>query len=447
MTYLRRDRRQFMRDLGVGAAALPFLSGLGSLAQAKESGASAPPKRLVIVFSPNGTLPDEFWPKKFGAEHKIELGDMLAPLEPFSDQILMLKGVDNKIEGDGDGHQRGMSCLLTAIELNRGNIQGGAHTPAGWAKGISIDQEMRNHFQSQEQTHTRFGSLEFGVAVPNRADPWTRMCYAGDNQPVAPIDDPQQMFEKIYGDGKGRERLASVLDYVRDDLRRTKSKLSPEDRVLLEQHMQQVHQLESDIHAAQSQQQLIHPEPEIDPDIEVVNDNTPELSRMQIDLLVSALANDMTRVASLQYMRSVGSARMRWLDVEEGHHQLSHEPDENAEAHDKLKRINGWFASEIAYLAGKLASTPEPGGAGGTMLDNTQIIWANELGKGNSHTRKNIPWLLIGGGAGFETGRALDMGGVPHNRFWLSVAHGLGHTGLTTFGSEKYSSDGPLKLG
>ena len=43
--------------------------------------------------------------------------------------------------------------------------------------------------------------------------------------------------------------------------------------------------------------------------VELVNDNTPEISRIQIDLLVNSLANDMARVATLQYMRSVGMAQ------------------------------------------------------------------------------------------------------------------------------------------
>ena len=60
----------------------------------------------------------------------------------------MLKGLNNKIRGDGDGHQRGMSCLLTGIELLPGNIQGGSDSPAGWASGISIDQEIRNFLQN-----------------------------------------------------------------------------------------------------------------------------------------------------------------------------------------------------------------------------------------------------------------------------------------------------------
>ena len=288
-----RTRRQFLREMGLGsAAALPFLYGLPSL-QADQTQAAAR-KRLVIMFSPNGTLPNEFWPDQFGDEHPLQIKSMLEPLAHFRDQMLFVKGVDNKIRGDGDGHMRGMSCLLTAIELNAGNIQGGSDAPGGWASGISIDQSMRNFFQSRPESHTRFGSLEFGVAVPNRADPWTRMCYSGDDKPVAPIDDPGQMFRKLYGGSKDRKSVASVLDQVRDDLRSVSTRLSGDDRALLEEHLQYVHQLESDIAAAESQSELVHPEPDIDPEIELVNDNTPEISRMQIDLMVNALANDMT---------------------------------------------------------------------------------------------------------------------------------------------------------
>jgi hypothetical protein len=438
-------RRRFLRDMGLGAAALPFVAGLPGL-RAGVGNDAGPGKRMVVMFSPNGTLPNEFWPDQFGPDSPLELKPILKALEPWRERMLVLKGVDNKIRGDGDNHMRGMSCLLTATELNPGNIQGGSDTPAGWASGISIDQEIRNYLQSRTDTRTRFGSLEFGVAVPNRADPWTRMCYAGSDKPVAPIDDPAQMFEKLYGGAKDRKTVASVLDFVSDDLRRVSRKISSEDRALLEEHMQLVRQLEEDIAAAEAQSELSHPEPEIDPNIELVNDNTPEISRMQIDLMVNALANDMTRVASLQFMRSVGQARMRWLDIQEGHHSLSHEKDSDEEAYEKLRRINQWFAGELAYLVKRLAETPEPTAPDTSMLDNTQIVWLNELGKGNSHTLSNIPFVLIGGGCGFKTNRALDFDGTPHNRLWLALAHGMGHDTLTTFGSERHCTEGPLDL-
>src|SRR6185436_2003636 len=104
------------------------------------------------------------------------------------------------------------------------------------------------------------------------------------------------------------------------------------------------------------------------------NDNMPRISKMQIDLLTHSLAADFARVATLQFTNSVGGAKMRWLNVEEGHHELSHEPDKNSEAQDKLTRINRWYCEQVAMLADRLAKTPEPGDSG-CLLDNTLIVW------------------------------------------------------------------------
>ncbi|WP_038163840.1 DUF1552 domain-containing protein [Verrucomicrobium sp. BvORR106] len=434
------NRRQFLRDLGVSAATLPFIAGLPSL-----TGAPMPQRRqrVVIMFSPNGTLPADFWPDKEGAD--FEFKSILKPLEPYKDRTLILNGVYNKIRGDGDQHMRGMSCLLTASELMPGNIQGGSDKPAGWAGSVSIDQEIKNFLQGRAETKTRFGSLEFGVAVPNRADPWTRMSYAGANQPIAPIDDPYQMFAKLYGKMKDKDSLISVLDDVSADLKKISSKLSARDKALLDQHMMLVRNLEQELQNPAADAALQHPMPELDPGIELVNDNTPEISRMQIDLLVNALSNDMTRVATLQYMRSVGQAQMRWLGVEDGHHSLSHDPDDNKESYEKLKKINTWFCGELAYLAKRLSETPEAGGEG-SMLDNTLIVWTNELGKGNSHTLDNIPCVIVGGAPGIKMGRHLKLDKVAHNRLWMTLAHAMGHQDLKTFGKAELCEGGALNL-
>lgn len=435
-----RSRRQFLRDLGISAASLPFLAGLPSL-----TGAPLPQRRqrLVIMFSPNGTLPKDFWPDQEGKDFAFK--SILQPLEPFKSRTLMLNGIANLVRGDGDNHMRGMSCLLTGSELLPGNIRGGGGTPAGWAGGISIDQEMKNFLQSNPATRTRFGSLEFGVAVPDRADPWTRMSYAGANQPVAPIDDPYQMFARMYGKMKDKESLVSILDDVQADFKKVSARLSARDKALLDQHLTLVRNLEQDLQKPDTDNKLVHPMPELDPGIELVNDNTPELSRMQIDLLVNALSNDMTRVATLQYMRSVGQAQMRWLGIEEGHHSLSHDPDDNKDSYAKLQKINSWFAGEFAYLAKRLSETPEPAGEG-TMLDNTLLVWTNELGKGNSHTLDNIPLVLLGGGFGFQMGRSVKFNKLAHNRLWLTIAHAMGHTDLRSFGKAELCEGGVLSL-
>lgn len=433
------SRRQFLRELGITAGALPFLSGLQSFGATTASGKK---QRLIFMFSPNGTLPSKFWPSLDG---DLSQSPILAPLAPFRGQTAVLKGISNRVGGDGDRHMRGMSCLLTGARLHPGNIQGGSDSPAGWASGISIDQEIKNFLQQNEATRTRFGSLEIGVAVPDRADPWTRMCYAGSNQPLAPLDDPYQMLNKLYGQSKDRETYASILDSLGSDLKRVSKNLPTEDRAMLQQHMTLVEEMEREMSAAADAGELVHPEPELDPNIELVNDNTPQLARMQMDLLVNAMANDMARIGSLQFMRSVGQARMRWLDINEGHHSLSHEPDKNDDAQNKLEKINIWFAEQLAYLADKLQKTPETG-QDGNMLDHTTIVWVNELGKGNTHTLDDLPIVIVGGEATKNPGFHNVGSKVPHNRLLLSLANSMGHN-IQSFGEQRWCTDGALKWG
>ncbi len=436
-----QSRRAFLRRTGVTAAALPFLMNLSSLGWASTTTRR---KRLVVIFTPNGTIPSQFWPDEEGRLETFKR--ILQPLEPLRDQTLTLHGVCDKIRGDGDNHMRGIACLLTGVELFPGDIQGGSHTPAGWAKGISLDQHLKNLLQAEPTTRTRFGSLEFGVMVPDRADTWTRLCYADANQPVTPIDNPYQMFDKLYGQVKDRQTLASVLDVLQEDFRRVEGLLSAEDRTLLAQHAAMVREMEQEIDRERKlmadKQDMGHAVPELPENVDEVNDNIPQLSKMQIDLMVNAFIADFNRIATMQYTNSVGGAKMKWLGVEEGHHQLSHEPFSNEDAVEKLAKINTWFCEQVAYLATRLAETPEPGG-GGSMLDNTTIVWTNELGEGNSHTLDNIPFVLVGGGLDFKMGRAVKYKKVPHNRLLLSIAQGMGHP-LETFGNPDYCADGPL---
>ena len=429
-------RREFVRDLGISAAALPFILNLPSLGFANQKERK---QRLVIMFSPNGVMPTAFWPD---AEGKlITLKESLKPLEPFKDRTLILHGVCDKVRGDGDAHMRGIGCLLTGTELFPGNIQGGSDTPAGWAKGVSIDQEIKSYLQSRPATRTRFGSLEFGVLVPERADTWTRMVYAGANKPIAPIDNPYQMFAKLYGRAKDQETLKSILDDLQEDLRKVEAKVSAEDRRLLEEHAGFVREMEQELKESKDET-IGHAVPQLDPGVKKQNDNIPRISKMQIDLMVNSFTADFARVATLQFTNSVGQARMHWLGVNESHHELSHKPDSDKASQESLTKINQWFCGQMAYLARRLAETPEPGGTG-SLLDNTLILWTNELGKGNSHTLDNIPFVLAGNGLDFRMGRSIKYKKLAHNRLLLALAHGMGHH-IKHFGNPNFCGDGVL---
>lgn len=438
------NRRSALKQLGLSSLSLPILSQSTNLF-AKDKPTSAPKQRLIIMFSPNGTIPGQFWPEKIGDDYEHKT--ILKPLEPFHDKMLILRNLHNKVKGDGDNHMRGMSCLLTGIELFPGNVMGGGNTPAGWPKGISIDREIYNFLQAKEETRTRFGALHFGVGVQDRADPWTRMSYDGPNQPVTPLSDPYDAYRKLYGNVREKQQVRSILDDLRGDLKKVANQLPQSDRKLLIEHTELVNRMDKEYAKGSSLTNIATEPPELPKGLLNQNDNIPQLGRLQIDILVNSFVNDFARVATLQYSKSVGQAKMNWLDINDAHHTLSHEPDKNKDAYEKLVRINTWFAEELAYLLKKLENTPEPGQKG-SMLDHTLVIWTNELGKGNSHTLNHIPFVLAGNGFGFRMGRSYWCGDEnnAHNRLLLSLAHAVGHP-LETFGNPNLCLGGPLNLG
>jgi hypothetical protein len=434
-------RREFLKGAGAFALAFPGLSSWSGLTWMMPTQPEQTKKRLIFMFSPNGMVRDGFWPKTEGPE--FEMDQVLKPLEPFREKTLVVHGICNQVKGDGDNHMRGMSCLLTGNELLPGNIQGGSDTPAGWASGISIDQEIKNFLQTNEETKTRFGTLEFGVNVPNKANPWTRMVYAGPNQPISPISDPYRMFDKMYGKMRDRENLLSVLEFVKNDIEASKSIVDPRDLKLLNSHQEMVQRMGNDLKNTKQSKFAVTPI-ELPKNVVEMDDNMPDLSKMQIDLLVNGFENDLNRIATLQYTNSVGNARMRWLDVDEGHHGLSHNPDEDKDTQEKLRRINTWYAEQVAYLCKRLDETKEPG-TDQSMLENTLVVWTNELGHGNSHTLNNLPMVMVGGGFGFEMGRYTKVDDLSTTRLWLALAHAMGHQ-VDSFGLADLCKEGPVKL-
>ena len=136
--------------------------------------------------------------------------------------------------------------------------------------------------QKKEETRTRFGSLEFGVQVEDRADPWTRWVYAGPNRPVAPISDPYLMFEKMYGQLSDQENLKSILDSLKSELKQVQSLVSKEDRHLLEEHESFIREFEQELWDSEANRKY---EPtQLQAGVKNINDNVPQLSKMQLQL-------------------------------------------------------------------------------------------------------------------------------------------------------------------
>lgn len=434
---MRSSRRNFLRTVGAGSLALSLFDARRALAQNQPL-----PKRLILMFSPDGTIP-EAWGAD-GSKTDFKLRRILAPLAPHQRYLNVMQGVDqlSAYSGPGDGHQLGMGHLWTGVELLPGDTKGGCEgcPAAGWSSGISIDQAVAN----QISTGRTFRSLELGVLVENAENNWTRMCYRGPGQPLPPESDPTKLFQRVFGklgaDPSGevqrRALRKSVLDFVHQDFTALRPALGAEDRRTLELHETTLREIEQrlDNPGTLGATCTVPGAPQT-LDAKVVA-NVPAIAKLQIDMLVTALACDLTRVGSLQFTNSVGNMSFPWIGLSDRQHDLSHEGDSNADAKEKLIKMNTWYATQYAYLLERLAAVPE---GNGTMLDNTLVVWGNELGKGNSHTRNDIPFVLAGkAGGAVRTGQLLTFGDRAHNDMLLTIARAMGLT-IDAFGDPRWN--------
>jgi hypothetical protein len=162
-------------------------------------------------------------------------------------------------------------------------------------------------------------------------------------------------------------------------------------------------------------------------------DKFPDASRLQMDLMLLAQTCGMTRVSTFMFANADSWQYYPWLGVNEEHHELSHAGDADTATTEKLVKINVWHSEQFKYMLDALAAVQEPDGS--TMLDSSLVLWGNELGAGNSHSYKNIPWVLAGGAGGYlRTGRQLNYKDQPHNNLLVSVCNAMGFDDVKTFG-------------
>ena len=420
------SRRRFLASAAVGAVAAPFIQFLNHTAHAQPI---AGPKRLMVFFSPDGMVPSLWRPPVNGSNFDILDTQILSPLREHKDDVIVLDGIDFLT---GNNHEGGMAAMLT-------NGHGGV------TNGSSVDQVIANHIG----TNDRFKSLEFGILT----DPWgasiqTRMCYSASGQFIHPDADPRSMYRRMFGginqDEEGltqlRQRRRSILDLIRHDLNDLHGRLGQIERHKLEKHLDAIRTVERGLFPEEmgTCQTPTAPGRMNKDDYAAV----PQITRSQIDLAVTALACDMTKVTTVQLSHTVSPVVFSWVGNTDGHHSLSHSPDGDAAALRQLLAADQWCAAQFGYTIEKLKNTPNPQGDG-TLFDDTLCIWVKELGDSRLHVCESVPFVIAGSAGGrFQTGRYLDYGGVPHSQLLVSMCQAFGME-LTTFG-EPQTGEGPL---
>ena len=435
------NRRHFLRGVGGVAVALPFLGAMSETALA-----SPFPRRFIVFFTGLGQVKSGWKPT--GTETNFTLGPVLAPLTKHKSKLLILEGLDmeSAYHGPGDPHQQGIAQSLTATELEAGNLFPYACDPSamvGWGGGISVDQRLANQLGQK----TKFPSLEVGVQV-QLANVSSRLAYKGAAQPVPPEDSPHQLFTRLFGDltadptsiQRLRATRHAVLDSVQDDAKSLSSRLGKDDKAKLDHHLEAIHSIATRLDAP-GEIGGVCAAPDVGGEIDIyAGENYPAIGKLQMDLLAMSIACDLTRVASLQWTSTQAGKVFSWLGQSETHHALSHSPLTDMDRQNQLMAIGNWHAKQLAYLMDKLASFPE---GNGTVLDNTLILWCSDIAEGQSHARRDMPYVLAGGAGGaLQMGRYLEYSGDHHNNLLVSLLNAM-DVPDTTFGNPAYCT-GPL---
>ena len=240
----------------------------------------------------------------------------------------------------------------------------------------------------------------------------------------------------------------SVLDAVAKDLTAITNKLSSADQMRLSSHTAAIRSLEQELGSVKPAScSFTAPPGKITVD---AHDNLDALLKMQLSLLASAFACDVTRVGTVMMMSCandeitfpfLGSEfpdSAQYLDGNE-HHGIAHGAGSGTGDKAPLKRkIDTWYMSLVAYFCDLLASMTDVDGS--TILDNTLIVWMNHMGNGAAHNIDNIPVVMVGGQWYFNSGRYVSFSPTAHNGLLVAIANAMGAP-TTTFGNPEYGGE------
>jgi hypothetical protein len=384
--------------------ALPWLESLAVWGSETTGRASEAPVRLAVLFSGNGFHTREWWAKGQGSA--MELGKVLAPLEPHREKLLFIKGLFNAEALKGNIHSSQTGNLLSGAPLaSGGEIR----------SGTSFDQLLAQ----RQGKSTKVPSLVLGCEKSNPSVHKNySMLYSSHiswSSPTTPTPlelYPALAFDRLFKD-EVRKGDESVLDAVLDDARDVRRNVSLADQRKLDEYLDSVREVEQRIERAGQRGELQGWRPTLEaPNIARPADGIPqdigEHMRLMCDILVLAFQTDTTRVCTLKLNNDHSSLRFPNLGVDYMiHHLLSH-----SDTDDWLK-VNQFFLQQLAYVASKLDAIQE---GERTALDNAMVVFCSSMLTG-SHDATKLPVLVLGGGGGkIQGGRVLDHSSDPNRK-------------------------------
>jgi len=404
------QRRTFIRT-SLATLALPaFESIQPQTAKAAVASKVSKGQRFVCVGNSFGMYQPKFFPKESGRDYAIT--PLLKPLEKHRREFSVFSNLDHSIKG---GHYAVHSFLSGVKSSQAGSMPDG---------NITVDQraaEALGHL-------TRFPSLTMGST--NGLHGGCQMSWTRSGVRVPPIEGPREVFRKLFINEEGNQKAkvadsfhlhGSILDAALSDANRMNKKLSKRDSNKLEEYFSSVRDIEKRIQQQEKWHALAKPDAPIgEPVNESLVDDIPDL----FELMALALETDSTRVATLEMAGA--QFRTGLLGLKKGYHSYSHHGKDPKNIAGLIK-LETYQMEQFASFLDRLKSTEVVGG--GTLLDETTVLFGSGMGNANSHTNTNLPIIVAGGGLKLGEHRVMPEAKakrVPLCNLFLSLLQNVG---------------------
>ena len=435
------NRREFTRNALMLSLYAPFISLLDpTVARAQARPGTA--KYLLIITS-NGTEPG-VWNPAGSSSSNITFSEMTQPLSAIKNDVLLLNNFDSQgsagshgsigaITGNGQYSQQTLSLdeWVSRDLRARGILTQVPSVHLGGVSGQSGLRFVNNGLQVPTFSLTQAFSNIFDGSAPPPPPPT-----AGTPAPTGPSPTELRL-----------RRRQSILDAVKSDISNLERSLGGIEKQKLQLHSESIQQLEQRIKqqldaatGTVTEQpggggpvvQFIKPVACAQPGNLAAGLQPIENSRTHLNIAVAAFACDITRVALVEF----------------GHHQSCpvNIPNANGDWHNDFMHAQGaprtkliaterYMSDRIVEVVGQLKATPAPGG-GGTLFDQTYVLWAREMGDAVVHAGNNMPFVVTGGAGGYlRNGNGyLSGNSAGHLQVLASAAEAMGATDLSTIG-------------
>jgi hypothetical protein len=432
------NRRRFLTGVGGAVVALPLLE---SVRWASKAGAATPTTPVYSFFIRQGngcqqagynSEPERFWPRNLGPLTTDILANQnsdraLSILAPYAAQLNLVRGTRFGFPGNGCGHSGGLNQVLTAANLTGQGVD-------TLATGESVD-----YFIAKRVNASGMEPLTL-MAGPQSAYLAHGLSYSGPTQLRGARNNPFAVYTTLMGLSASPEvlqqiatRRRSVNDLVRLEMQDLlgNPELTTTDRQRLDMHFQAIRDIEVGMACTLSDDR-VNAMKAVQTAFES-NENRVKVAEFMLELTAMAFACDATRTGTLQIGEGNDQTRYYVNGVlQNTFHRISHRVDSdgsdgtpipNADLlHHGIDRI---FAGMFKFFLDKLSAYPGP--SGGTLLDDSIVLWTNDLANGPPHSYSNVPQVLAGGAAGFlKTGQYIDAGNVTHNKLLNTIINAVG---------------------